>query len=175
MVTTLHLKEDAKISKKLTVELLQNSMDNSVSKVALMQIRIAFFSLHSCLSVDRAKNDNGVDVLAVSEYHDKPSGFKICDVYKSQLQTHRCFLLLNNHLKCLDVKKPTHENLEVVFVVIKSRDTEFLVNSECVSLSDENNFLNLMGWFNAAENQSNRNDLTGRIVLGDLNTRHTAR
>ena len=73
------------------------------------------------------------------------------------------------------MKKLIREHLDVVYVVIKSHDTEALVDSVCASLSDENNFLDLMGCFNAAENQCNTNHLTGQINLRDLNTRHTAR
>ena len=66
------------------------------------------------------------------------------------------------------------EKLDVVFVVIKSRDTEALVGSIYARLSDETNFLDLMGCFNAAKNDRSKNQLRGPIILGGCNARLTA-
>ena len=72
--------KDAKFSKKFTLELLQLLIYKSNSKVALMQVNNAGFSMHSRLSLDRYINDDGIDLVAVSECQGQMSGFKNYDV-----------------------------------------------------------------------------------------------
>ena len=129
--------QDAKFSKKFTLELLHVSIDKSNSKVALMQVNNAGFSMQSSLSLDRYINDDCIDLVAVSESQSQMSGFKNYDMYKSRVQTHGCVLFVNNHLKSYELKEPCFENVDVV---IKSGDTEDLVGSIYDRLSDETNF-----------------------------------
>ena len=121
MVTTLHLIKNVSFSKKFTFELLQNSMEKSNFKVALMKVNIAGFLLHSVLSLDRRIIDNGIDPVAVSEFNSQMLGSKKYDMSKSQVQTHGCVLLVNILIKTNEVKKITFKNKDPLFAVIKSR------------------------------------------------------
>ena len=110
MVTTLHMIKDENFSKKFTLELLQNSTDKSNLKVALMKVNIAEFSLPSVFSLCRHIIGNGIDLAAVSESNGQMLESKKYDVYKSQLQTHGCVLLVNNLLKSYKVIEFAFEN-----------------------------------------------------------------
>ena len=80
MVPTLSLIEDAKLSKKFTLELLRNSIDKVTSRVALMKGQFAGFSLHSSFFLDRYINDKSNNPVAVSESHGQKLGFNYYDV-----------------------------------------------------------------------------------------------
>ena len=86
-----------------TLELLQNSVDKSNSKVAWVQVNIAGFSLHSSLALDRYIND--FDIVAMSDSHGQLLGFKNYDVYFSRVQTHENVLIVNDHVKSYEVEE----------------------------------------------------------------------
>ena len=81
-------------------------------------------------------NDDGIDLVAVSESQGQMSGFKNYDEYKSPVPTHGCVLFVNNHLKSYDLKELVFQILDVV---VKSPDTD-LVASIYARLSDETIF-----------------------------------
>ena len=137
-----------------------------------MQVNIAGFSLRSISSLDRYINDNSIHLVAVSESHGRMLGFKNYDVYKSRVQTNGWVLLVNNHLKSYEVTERVFGYLYVVFVFIKSRDTEFLVGSIYAGLSDVLwVFMNLISFFKILRC---KNQLKGPVVPGNFNARHTA-
>ena len=115
-------------------------MDKSASKVEMMQVIFAGFSLRSSLSMDCNIIDNGNDLIVVSTLHGRISGFKKYDVHNSRAQTHVYVVLVGKHLISYEVKERVLKNLDVVFVVKKSRDTEVLVGSKHACLSAESSY-----------------------------------
>ena len=95
------------------------------------------------------------------------SKFTLCN-----LETHVCFLLVNNHLESHGVKDLLFESLDVNFVVIRFGDKKVQVGSYFARLSDKSVFIKMIGCFNAAKHHCSKNRLRGPIVVGDFNAGH---
>ena len=69
-----------------------------------LTINIAGLSAHSCIVVDKYKNDNNIKVNTISENHGKFQGFGNYDIYSAHSNKLGFSLLIHKQLNSYEVK-----------------------------------------------------------------------